>query len=85
MLTTDFFQREHIQAGKDVETMAAETGFSRKLLIHYARQCGVTLVGAYRRRTRVRNVPARRRAQIDSDWMLSAAVRGEDWVGALRR
>lgn len=67
-LTVEFFQREHIQAGKTLDTIAAETGISRKLLIHYAGQLGVNLVGAYRRAD-LRSMPVRRRARIDPDWL----------------
>jgi hypothetical protein len=67
-LTAEFFQREHIQAGKDLDTITAETGISRKLLIHYARQSNIKLIGAYRRAS-LRSVPIRPRSRIDPDWL----------------
>ena len=66
-LTAEFFQREHIQVGKDLDVITAETGISRKLLIHHARQSGIKLVGVHQRPRR--SAPARRRAHIDPGWL----------------
>lgn len=43
-LTADFFQREHIDADKDLPTIAAEPGFSERDLHRYARQAGIKIV-----------------------------------------
>lgn len=61
MLTREFFQREHIDAGKDLGVIAAETGFSRKLLARHARQVGIPLV------------PSPRHVLIDPVWLREQA------------
>jgi Bacterial regulatory helix-turn-helix protein, lysR family len=56
-LTLDFFQREYLDAGKDLRTLEAETGIHRKLLARHARHLGVRLD------------PQRRGTPIDRDWL----------------
>jgi len=68
ILTTEFFQREHIDAGKDVETLMVETGFSRDLLYRYARQAGIKFVNPHRK-ARITVARARRGDRIDRDWL----------------
>jgi hypothetical protein len=41
LLTRDFFQREHLHAGKNLATIEAETGIHRQLLAQHARQHGI--------------------------------------------
>lgn len=57
MLTREFFQREHIHAGKNLRTLASETGFSRNLLARHARAHGIHIT------------PPPRISNIDPDWL----------------
>ncbi|MER6590336.1 TniQ family protein [Micromonospora purpureochromogenes] len=72
LLTTQFFQREHVEAGKDATTLMAETGFSRKMLHRYARDADVKIT--------MRRVSDRIKAdrdpcggRIDPEWLQEQA------------
>jgi hypothetical protein len=60
-LTLDFFQREYLDARKDLRTLEAETGIHRKLLARHARQLGIRLTHD------------RRGTPIDPDWLRTQA------------
>jgi len=73
ILTADFFQREHLQGGKDLSTLSAETGYASPTLRRYARQAGIELVTADRRE----RIPAPRprlRDRIDPGWLREQVV-----------
>jgi len=43
LLTREFFEREYLQHGKNLNVIAAETGFNRAILATAARHAGITL------------------------------------------
>ncbi len=43
VLTREFFEREYLQHGKNLNVIAAETGFNRTILADHARRAGITL------------------------------------------
>jgi TniQ/Bacterial regulatory helix-turn-helix protein, lysR family len=57
LLTREFFEREYLQHGKNLNVIAAETGFSRTILAAAARRAGITL--------RTARVPLR----VDAGWL----------------
>jgi DNA-binding transcriptional MerR regulator len=61
LLTRDFFQREYVQAGKNLATIESETGIRRDLLAERARRLGIRLAHA---------LP---RTPIDPDWLREQA------------
>jgi len=73
VLTAEFFQREHVEAGKNISTLLAETGFSRKMLREYANAAGIKLV-TRRVKDRIRNDRAVRGDSINPDWLREQAV-----------
>ncbi|WP_173161214.1 helix-turn-helix domain-containing protein [Phytohabitans suffuscus] len=77
MLTRQFFQREHIEAGKDLATLSAETGFSSRMLREYTRAAGIKIV-TRAIEDRVIVTRALRGDRIDSQWLSEQA-------GTLRR
>jgi hypothetical protein len=84
ILTAEFFHREHIDNGKDLDTLVAETGFSRRLLRDHARQAGIKPVSPYRR-ARIKIPSARHGDRIDPDWLRHQAgtlFRGNNDIGA---
>jgi hypothetical protein len=68
LLTAGFFQREHVEAGKNLATLVAETGFSRRILGEYARAAGVTIV-TRRLRDRIKDERALCGDTIDPQWL----------------
>lgn len=77
ILTAEFFQREHAEAGKDIVALAAETAFSRTMISQYAKRAGVRLP-VRRVGDRIGNQDAVRGDGIDPDWLREQA-------GTLRR
>ena len=57
ILTREFFEREYLQAGKRLRQIAAETGFYRPLVAHYAHKAGISLA---------HSPPPK---DIDKDWL----------------
>jgi hypothetical protein len=64
LLTAEFFQREYLDAGKDLRTIEAETGIHRKLLANHAKALGIELTDV---RTMNKPIP------IDPDWLREQA------------
>ncbi|WP_134662651.1 MULTISPECIES: TniQ family protein [unclassified Amycolatopsis] len=58
VLTPEFFEREYVQGRRTLADLAAETGFSRAVIVRHARRTG-TVLGAKGRRS----IP------IDTDWL----------------
>jgi DNA-binding transcriptional LysR family regulator len=61
LLTLEYFEREHLRAGKDLATVAAETGYSLKLVTRLARSHGI------------RRAPRPRGLRIDPTWLREQA------------
>lgn len=61
ILTHEFFEREYVEAGKDLRTIESETGIHRKLLSHYAHRLNIPIT------------PVRASANIDPDWLREQA------------
>lgn len=62
MLDRAFFEREHLQSRKTLPVIAAETGFSRKIVARYAQMTGIRA-----------NPPIRKTAEIDPAWLKKQA------------
>lgn len=62
ILDRAFYEREHIQARKDLPTIAAETGFTRRLVARYARKAGISI-----------NPAIKKMADIDRRWLAEQA------------
>ncbi|GFJ93499.1 LysR family transcriptional regulator [Phytohabitans rumicis] len=72
LLTREFFQREHVAAGKNLATLATETGFSRWMLHEHARAAGVKIV-TRKIKERVKVTRALRGDRIDPQWLREQA------------
>lgn len=84
LLTRDFFQRENVDAGKDITTLIAETGFSRTILNEYAKRAGFTFVRT-KAGERIRIPRARNGDPVDRAWLREQAgtlFRANDDIGA---
>ncbi|MFJ3408288.1 TniQ family protein [Promicromonospora sp. NPDC090134] len=77
VLTAEFFQREHAEAGKSIVTLAAETRFSSTMISQYAKRAGIRLP-VRRVGDRIKNQDAVRGDGIDPNWLREQA-------GTLRR
>jgi hypothetical protein len=69
LLTAEFFQREHIQAGMDLATIAAQVGLSRRLVTHHARRLGIRA----RTRATIPGSTSPRPRRIDPTWLREQA------------
>jgi TniQ/Bacterial regulatory helix-turn-helix protein, lysR family len=72
VLTRQFFQREHVEAGKDLATLIADTGFSSRMLRDYARAAGIKIV-TRAIKDRVKVTRALRGDRIDPQWLREQA------------
>lgn len=72
LLSREFFERENVESGKNIDTLVNETGLPKKIIADYARQIGFTFFHPTAGK-KIKVPRARRGDLIDPTWLVEQA------------